>query len=102
GNGVYGIEAGAREHFGLSAAQLSVAQGALLAAMLPAPRKRSPASGSRALRKRAHWIVDQMVAVRRITAAQGEAAHTDIDTILSGKKPAAPEEEEDEDLGVPL
>ncbi len=53
GNGVYGIEAGAREHFGVSAAQpLASAQGAILAAMLPAPRKRSPKSGSRALKKR--------------------------------------------------
>jgi monofunctional biosynthetic peptidoglycan transglycosylase len=102
GSGVYGIEAGAREHFGISASQLSVAQGAILAAMLPAPRKRTPSSGSRALRRRAHWIVDQMQAVRRITAAQAEAAHTDIDTLLSGKKPALQEAdtEESEDVGA--
>ena len=92
GNGVYGIEAGAREHFGLSAAQLSPAQGAILASMLPAPRKRSVTSGSRALKKRAHWIIEQMEAVRRIGAEQARAAHAEIDQLLGGKA-----EEDDDD-----
>ncbi|MCB1837408.1 MAG: monofunctional biosynthetic peptidoglycan transglycosylase [Alcanivoracaceae bacterium] len=38
GNGVYGIEAAARHHFGVSAAQLDAWQSARLAAMLPKPR----------------------------------------------------------------
>ena len=38
GNGVFGAEAAARHHFGVSAAQLSPAQAARLAAMLPRPR----------------------------------------------------------------
>lgn len=95
GNGVYGIEAGAREHFGISASELSAAQGALLASMLPAPRKRSPTSGSKALKKRAHWIIDQMEAVRRLNVAQAQAAHAEIDQILSGKKAEESEDEED-------
>lgn len=95
GNGVYGIEAGAREHFGIPASELSAAQGAILASMLPAPRKRSPTSGSKALKKRAHWIIDQMEAVRRLNGAQAQAAHAEIDQILSGKK--AEESEDDED-----
>jgi monofunctional biosynthetic peptidoglycan transglycosylase len=95
GNGVYGIEAGAREHFGISASQLTPAQGALLAAMLPAPRKRSPSSGSKALKKRAHWIIDQMEAVKRLGADQARAAHAEIDQILSGNKVDGSEEEED-------
>lgn len=88
GQGVYGIEAGAREHFGVSASQLTVAQGAILAAMLPSPRKRSPASGSRALSRRAHWIVDQLASFKRISAAQADEARSDIDRLL-GRKPAA-------------
>jgi monofunctional glycosyltransferase len=95
GNGVYGIEAAAREHFGISASELSAAQGAILASMLPAPRKRSPTSGSKALKKRAHWIIDQMEAVRRLNAAQAQAAHAEIDQILSGKKTQESEDEED-------
>jgi monofunctional biosynthetic peptidoglycan transglycosylase len=94
GNGVYGIEAAAREHFGVSASRLTAAQGAILAAMLPAPRKRSPASGSKALKKRAHWIIEQMEAVRRLNAEQARAAHAEIDGLLGGKKADAPEDDE--------
>ncbi|NMO23266.1 monofunctional biosynthetic peptidoglycan transglycosylase [Pyxidicoccus fallax] len=96
GQGVYGIEAGAREHFGVSASQLTVAQGAILASMLPAPRKRSPSSGSRALRRRALWIVDQLASVGRITAAQADEARADIDRLL-GRKPAAEAASEEDD-----
>jgi len=95
GSGVYGIEAGAKEHFGVSASQLTPAQGAILAAMLPAPRKRSPSSGSRALKRRAHWIIDQLLAVKRLSAVQAQAAHADIDRILGGK--TAAEDPDDED-----
>ncbi|RKH81763.1 monofunctional biosynthetic peptidoglycan transglycosylase [Corallococcus sp. AB045] len=87
GNGVYGIEAGAREHFGVSASQLSVAQGAVLAAMLPSPRKRSPSSGSRALWKHAHHVVDALKLYKRISAAQAEGAHAEVDRLL-GRAPA--------------
>jgi monofunctional biosynthetic peptidoglycan transglycosylase len=38
GEGVFGAEAAARHHFGVSAAQLTPAQAARLAAMLPRPR----------------------------------------------------------------
>ena len=93
GNGVYGIEAGAREHFGVSASRLTVAQGAILASMLPAPRKRSPSSGSKALRRRAHWVVEQMKAIRHLTPEQAQAAHDEIDERLGWKKkePSEPE-----------
>ncbi|WP_338863244.1 monofunctional biosynthetic peptidoglycan transglycosylase [Myxococcus stipitatus] len=98
GNGVYGVEAGAREHFGVSASQVTVAQGAILAAMLPAPRKRSPSSGSRALWKRAHWIVDQLESVGRISSAEASAARGDIDRLL-GRTPAASAEASEEEGG---
>jgi monofunctional biosynthetic peptidoglycan transglycosylase len=39
GEGVFGAEAAARHHFGVSAAQLDVAQAAWLAAILPSPRR---------------------------------------------------------------
>jgi monofunctional glycosyltransferase len=82
GNGVYGIEAAAREHFGVSASRLSVAQGAVLASMLPSPRKRAPSSGSRALWRHAHRVVDSLKTYRRISAAQAEAAHAEVDRLL--------------------
>jgi monofunctional glycosyltransferase len=42
GDGVYGIEAAARHHYGVGAAQLSRTQAAGLAALLPNPRQRTP------------------------------------------------------------
>jgi len=95
GSGVYGIEAGAKEHFGVSAARLTPAQGAILAAMLPAPRKRSPSSGSRALKRRSHWIIDQLLAVKRLSAEQAQTAHSEIDQILGGKTAAGDPDDED-------
>src|SRR5262249_42295551 len=63
GDGVYGIEAGARAHFGISADQLSLGQGAILAAMLPAPRRWLPEKGSRILRVRSLRIIDRLAEV---------------------------------------
>ncbi len=42
GHGVFGAEAAARHHFGKSAEDLSPAEAALLAAMLPSPRRYDP------------------------------------------------------------
>ena len=42
GPGVYGAEAAARHHYGISAAELSREQSARLAACIPAPRSRTP------------------------------------------------------------
>lgn len=42
GPGVYGAEAAARHHYGIGADQLSREQSARLAAILPAPRSRTP------------------------------------------------------------
>jgi len=87
GDGVYGIEAGAREYFGVSAAKVTPAQAAILAAMLPAPRKRTPDSKSPALRRRAHWVLEQMQYVRRITPEQAEVAHREVEQLLGWEKP---------------
>ncbi len=43
GPGIYGAEAAAQSHFGKPAAQLTAREAALLAAVLPSPRRRSPA-----------------------------------------------------------
>ncbi len=42
GDGVYGAEAAAQKYFHKSAKQLNANESALLAAMLPSPRKRNP------------------------------------------------------------
>jgi monofunctional biosynthetic peptidoglycan transglycosylase len=60
GKGVYGIEAAANMYFKRKALRLSQRQSALLAAVLPSPKKRSPVRPSAYVRKKAAWIRDQM------------------------------------------
>ena len=58
GVGVFGAEAAARHHFGVAAADLSLRQAALLAAILPNPRERNPRAPSAFVDRRARAIAD--------------------------------------------
>jgi monofunctional biosynthetic peptidoglycan transglycosylase len=60
GEGVFGAEAAARHHFGVSAAQLTPAQAARLAAMLPRPRFYDRNRGSQYLAGYAERILGRM------------------------------------------
>ncbi|WP_426753818.1 monofunctional biosynthetic peptidoglycan transglycosylase [Myxococcus sp. Y35] len=88
GEGVYGIEAAAREHFGTSARELTVAQGAMLAAMLPAPRRWLPAQKPETLRTRAGIVVRRMEREGRINGAQAREAQAELSRFFG--EPAAP------------
>ena len=63
--GVFGIEAAAQHHFGISAANLSANQAALLAAVLPNPKGRQAVNPSSATRKRAASIADGAATIQR-------------------------------------
>lgn len=56
--GVFGAEAAARHHFGVSAADLTLRQASLLAAVLPAPQHRSASRPSDWVSTRAASIAD--------------------------------------------
>jgi len=60
GDGVYGAEAAARYHFGLSAAELSPEQAARLAVMLPSPRAYTPGYDTRYLQRQTATILARM------------------------------------------
>ncbi len=60
GNGIYGIEAAAQTYFNKPAAKLSQAESALIAAVLPNPRRWSPAKPTAYIRGRQTWIMRQM------------------------------------------
>ncbi len=60
GDGVYGAEAAARYHFGVSAAALAPAQAARLAVMLPSPRSYPPGRDTLYLQKRTGTILARM------------------------------------------
>lgn len=59
-DGVFGAEAAARHHFGVSARSLSRQQASLLAAVLPNPRVWSAGHPSPYVLRRASWIRQQM------------------------------------------
>jgi monofunctional biosynthetic peptidoglycan transglycosylase len=60
GDGVYGAEATANLYFNKKAIYLSKSEAALIAAVLPNPRKFSIARPSPYIRKRQAWIIRQM------------------------------------------
>jgi monofunctional biosynthetic peptidoglycan transglycosylase len=64
GDGVFGAEAAARHHFGISAAQVGPEQAARLAAMVPSPRRYSPGRHTAYLERRTATILARMNAVR--------------------------------------
>jgi monofunctional biosynthetic peptidoglycan transglycosylase len=60
GDGVYGAEAAARYHYGVSAAALGPAQAARLAVMLPSPRSYRPGMETLYLQQRTETILGRM------------------------------------------
>jgi monofunctional biosynthetic peptidoglycan transglycosylase len=60
GRGIYGAEAAARHHFGKTAQDLSPAEAALLAAILPSPRRYDPLRMTPYLIKRQEQILRRM------------------------------------------
>ena len=64
GDGVFGAEAAARFHYGGSAAGLSAAQAARLAAMVPSPRRYGPGANTAYLNQRTAIIQARAAGVR--------------------------------------
>ncbi len=93
GDGVFGFEAGARARFGVGASALSVAQGVVLASMLPAPRKADLRAPSTWLQRRARRLLDRMLQAGRIDAAEHQRASAELERILAGPRPESDEEE---------
>lgn len=64
GDGIYGVEAAAQTYFHKSAAQLSQREAALLAAVIPNPRRWNPAKPTSYILKRASFIQGRMNSLR--------------------------------------
>jgi monofunctional biosynthetic peptidoglycan transglycosylase len=60
GNGIYGSEMASRIYFGKPSSKLTKDEAALLAAILPSPRRMSPLNPSSYVNKRRQWIREQM------------------------------------------
>lgn len=70
GEGVFGVQAAARHHFGVDARDLTPLQAARLAAVLPDPKGRNAANPGKFTRRRAGQIMDGAETIR----ADGRAA----------------------------
>lgn len=66
GHGVYGVEAAAQRFFDKPSHLLSAPESALLAAVLPSPRRLDAAAPSAYLRERQRWILGQMPTLREL------------------------------------
>jgi monofunctional biosynthetic peptidoglycan transglycosylase len=94
GEGIFGAEAAARTWFGVPASQLSPEQAAVLAAMLPAPRKRSPRKPSARLRARAAQVLELFGVYHQLGPVDLQAARERLQALLgpepgnSRKRPA--------------
>lgn len=82
GQGVFGAEAAARHHFGKPAKELTVEEAALLAAILPSPRRYDPIRHTAYLNRRQHHII------RWLERRSGRRPHA----ISNGRRSAESEE----------
>ena len=74
GDAIYGIEPAARKYFGKSAAELLPEEAAILAAMIPNPRRYTPAQNIKYLEKRKSEILDRLVRWKYLAPADYQAA----------------------------
>ena len=59
GDGIYGVEAACHAFYGKSARHVTPDEAALLAAVLPAPKRRSVRQPSEVVKARAAWVLEQ-------------------------------------------
>ncbi len=78
GEGAYGVDAAARLYFGVPAAQLTLAQAAILAGLPKAPSSLNPLADPQGAATRATEVLDAMVAVQAITVDEENAAEAQL------------------------
>ena len=78
GAGAYGVDAAARRYFGRSARDVDVAQAAMIAGLLKAPSRYSPANDLALARRRADIVVDAMVDAGFLGTDEGARARAGV------------------------
>jgi membrane peptidoglycan carboxypeptidase len=73
GQGAYGVGAAAETYFGVPASSLSVAQAAMIAALIQSPSYYPTPAGRQALVARWHYVLGGLVKMGDLTAAQAAA-----------------------------
>lgn len=87
GNNSYGVEAAARNYFGVSAAELSLAQSSMIAGLTPAPSAYAPTANMTAAKTRQRYVLGQMVRWGMIDAAKADAAYREQLQIFRAQSP---------------
>jgi penicillin-binding protein 1A len=88
GAGAYGVEAAAERYFDRPARELTLLQAAMIAGLVKAPSRLNPARQDiEAARARAEVVLNEMVAMGFISAAEREAALQD-ELVISRRNPA--------------
>ena len=90
GAGAYGVDAAARRYFGRSARDVDLAQAAMIAGLLKAPSRYSPANDLALARKRARVVVDAMVDADFLTASEGRAAKGRVNALSVARRSGPP------------
>jgi penicillin-binding protein 1A len=83
GAGAYGVDAAARRYFGKSAAQLSLYQCAVVAGLLKAPTRLSPARDPDLTRERAAQVLENLVEAGYITKPAAAAAEREGNSLAA-------------------
>jgi monofunctional biosynthetic peptidoglycan transglycosylase len=76
GDGIYGIDAASKRYFGKSPADLRPEEAAVLAAMIPNPRRYTPKLNGAYLEKRKGEILDHMVQWHYLEKSEYEDARS--------------------------
>jgi penicillin-binding protein 1A len=74
GSGTYGVEAAAQRYFDKSARELSAHEAAVIAGLLKAPSRYSPAARLERAKARANEVIENMIEAGYMTAAEAAAA----------------------------
>lgn len=74
GHNLYGVETAARSYFNKSAADLSLAEAAMMAGIIQAPEEYSPFANYTLAKQRQATVLDRMVKLKWITPEEAEAA----------------------------
>lgn len=91
GRGAHGIEAASRTYFGVPAAELDAAQGAVLAALLRSPSGYDPARHPERARDRWAYVLDGMHGQGWLDAPAGSLEYPQVRPPESGNELAGPE-----------
>src|SRR5213595_1360323 len=74
GNGCYGVETASQAYFGKSASKLNLSEAALLAGLIRSLNRLSPLKNPEGARIQRNSVLDRMVALKKLSLADAEAA----------------------------